>query len=116
MKETLAKILEEGVVPVIRVSSAAEAFEVAKAIRQGGISVIEVTMSVPGALDVMKEVTQRFSREVLLGSGNDPRLRNSPGGAAERRPICGHSDFELGSHTDVQAVQRGGDSRVADPD
>jgi 2-dehydro-3-deoxyphosphogluconate aldolase/(4S)-4-hydroxy-2-oxoglutarate aldolase len=69
MNETLAKILEEGVVPVIRVSSAAEAFEVAKAIREGGISVIEVTMSVPGALDVMKEVTQRFGREVLLGAG-----------------------------------------------
>ncbi len=35
MKEALAKILEEGVVPVIRVSSAAEAFEVAKAIHEG---------------------------------------------------------------------------------
>lgn len=69
MNETLAKILEEGVVPVVRVSSAAEAFEVAKAIREGGISVLEVTMSVPGALDVMKEVTQRSGREVLLGAG-----------------------------------------------
>jgi 2-dehydro-3-deoxyphosphogluconate aldolase/(4S)-4-hydroxy-2-oxoglutarate aldolase len=69
MKETLAKILEEGVVPVIRVASAAEAFEVAKAIHEGGISVIEVTMSVAGALDVMKEVTQKFGRKVLLGAG-----------------------------------------------
>ncbi len=69
MKEALARILEEGVVPVIRVASAAEAFEVARAIREGGISVIEVTMSVPGALDVMKEVTQNFGKEVLLGAG-----------------------------------------------
>ena len=69
MKETLAKILEEGVVPVIRVASAAEAFEVAKAIHEGGISVIEVTMSVAGALDVMKEVTQKFGQKVLLGAG-----------------------------------------------
>jgi len=69
MKETLAKIMEEGVVPVIRVASAAEAFEVAKAIHDGGISVVEVTMSVPGALDVMKEVTQKFGKEVLLGAG-----------------------------------------------
>ena len=69
MKETLAKIMEEGVVPVIRVASAAEAFEVAKAIHEGGISVVEVTMSVPGALDVMKEVTQKFGKEVLLGAG-----------------------------------------------
>ncbi len=69
MKEVLAKILEEGVVPVVRLSSAAEAMEVSKAIREGGISVIEITMSVPGALDVMKEVTQKFGKEVLLGAG-----------------------------------------------
>ncbi len=69
MKEVLAKIIDEGVVPVIRVASAAEAFEVAKAIQEGGISVVEVTMSVAGALDVMKEVTQKFGKNVLLGAG-----------------------------------------------
>jgi 2-dehydro-3-deoxyphosphogluconate aldolase/(4S)-4-hydroxy-2-oxoglutarate aldolase len=69
MNEVLAKLIEEGVVPVIRVGSAAEAFEVAKAIHDGGITVIEVTFSVPGALDVMKEVTQKFGKEVLLGAG-----------------------------------------------
>jgi 2-dehydro-3-deoxyphosphogluconate aldolase / (4S)-4-hydroxy-2-oxoglutarate aldolase len=69
MKEVLAKIIGEGVVPVIRVASAGEAFEVAKAIHDGGISVVEVTMSVPGALEVMKEVTQKFGKEVLLGAG-----------------------------------------------
>ena len=69
MKEALAKILEEGVVPVIRVSSAQEAFEVAKAIHDGGISVIEVTMTVPGAMDVIKEVSQKFGKKVLLGAG-----------------------------------------------
>jgi 2-dehydro-3-deoxyphosphogluconate aldolase / (4S)-4-hydroxy-2-oxoglutarate aldolase len=69
MNEILAKIVDEGVVSVIRVASAGEAFAVAKAIRDGGISVIEITFSVPGALDVMKEVTQKFGKEVLLGAG-----------------------------------------------
>jgi len=69
MKEVLAKILEEGVVPVIRVSSAEEALEVAKAIKEGGITVIEVTMTVPGAMEVIKEVSQKFGKEVLLGAG-----------------------------------------------
>jgi 2-dehydro-3-deoxyphosphogluconate aldolase/(4S)-4-hydroxy-2-oxoglutarate aldolase len=69
MKEALAKILEEGVVPVIRVSSAVEALEVARAIHEGGISVIEVTMTVPGAMDVIKEVSRKFGEEVLLGAG-----------------------------------------------
>ncbi len=69
MKEALAKILEEGVVPVIRVSSAQEAWEVSKAIKEGGVSVLEVTMTVPGAMDVIKEVSQKFGQEVLLGAG-----------------------------------------------
>lgn len=69
MKEALAKILEEGVIPVIRVSSAQEAWEVSKAIKEGGVSVLEVTMTVPGAMDVIKEVSQKFGKEVLLGAG-----------------------------------------------
>lgn len=69
MKEALAHIVEEGVVPVIRVASAEEAMGVAKALKEGGISVIEVTMTVPGAMDVIKEVSQKFKDQVLLGAG-----------------------------------------------
>ncbi len=69
MKEALSKILEEGIVPVIRVSSAQEAFEVAKALKEGGISVIEVTMTVPGAMEVIREVSHKFGKDVLLGAG-----------------------------------------------
>jgi 2-dehydro-3-deoxyphosphogluconate aldolase/(4S)-4-hydroxy-2-oxoglutarate aldolase len=69
MKEVLAKILEEGIVPVIRVASAGEAFEVSRAIKEGGVSVIEVAMTTPGAMDAIKEASQKFGREVLLGAG-----------------------------------------------
>ena len=69
MNEVLARLHEEGVVPVIRVSSAQDAFDVAKAIKDGGVSVLEITMSVPGAMDVIKEVSAKFGREVLLGAG-----------------------------------------------
>jgi 2-dehydro-3-deoxyphosphogluconate aldolase/(4S)-4-hydroxy-2-oxoglutarate aldolase len=69
MKEVLAKILDEGIVPVIRVASAAEAFEVSRAIKEGGISVIEVAMTTPGAMDAIKEASQKFGKEVLLGAG-----------------------------------------------
>ena len=69
MKEALAKILEEGVVPVIRVASAEEAMGVAQALKEGGISVIEVTMTVPGAMEVIQEVSQRFKNRVHLGAG-----------------------------------------------
>jgi 2-dehydro-3-deoxyphosphogluconate aldolase/(4S)-4-hydroxy-2-oxoglutarate aldolase len=69
MKEVLAKILDEGIVPVIRVASAVEAFEVSRAIKEGGISVIEVAMTTPGAMDAIKEASQKFGKEVLLGAG-----------------------------------------------
>jgi 2-dehydro-3-deoxyphosphogluconate aldolase / (4S)-4-hydroxy-2-oxoglutarate aldolase len=69
MKEVLAQILEEGIVAIIRVSSAGEAFEVARALKEGGASVIEVTMTVPGAMDVIREVSLKFGKEVLLGAG-----------------------------------------------
>jgi len=69
MKEVLAKILDEGIIPVIRVASAAEAFEVSRAIKEGGVSVIEVAMTTPGAMDAIKEASQKFGKEVLLGAG-----------------------------------------------
>jgi len=68
MKEVLARILEEGVVPVIRVSSAEEAFEVSRAIREGGVSVIEVAMTTPGAMEAIREVSRKFP-EAMLGAG-----------------------------------------------
>jgi 2-dehydro-3-deoxyphosphogluconate aldolase/(4S)-4-hydroxy-2-oxoglutarate aldolase len=69
MKEVLARILDEGIVPVIRVASAPEAFEVSRAIKDGGVSVIEVAMTTPGAMDAIKEASQKFGKEVLLGAG-----------------------------------------------
>ncbi len=68
MKEVLVRILEEGVVPVIRVSSAEEAFEVSRAIREGGVSVIEVAMTTPGAMEAIREVSRQFPG-ALLGAG-----------------------------------------------
>ena len=108
MKETLAKILEEGVVPVIRVSSAAEAFEVAKAIQEGGISVIEVTMTVPGALDVMKEVSQKFGREVLLGAGTILDPETARAALLSGAQFLVTPTLNLDVIKNVQALQRGG--------
>ena len=45
-------MISEGLVPVVRVSSAQEAIDVAGAIKEGGVGLIEVTMTVQGAIDV----------------------------------------------------------------
>jgi len=59
----------EGLVPVIRVSSAPEAIWVADAIREAKGSLIEITMSVPGAIDVIKELATKYGDEVIVGAG-----------------------------------------------
>lgn len=62
-------MLDEGVIPVVRVTSAQEAIEVSDAIKEGGISLIEITMSVQGAIDVIKELTKKYGDEIIMGAG-----------------------------------------------
>jgi 2-dehydro-3-deoxyphosphogluconate aldolase / (4S)-4-hydroxy-2-oxoglutarate aldolase len=68
-QEVLATIARVGLVPVVRASSADEAMRVVEAIREGGVSVLEITMTVPGALGVMEQVARRFGSDVVLGAG-----------------------------------------------
>ena len=60
-------IADVGVIPVIRASSAEEALSVVEAIAEGGITCIEVTMTVPDAMDVIAGLARRD--ELLIGAG-----------------------------------------------
>jgi 2-dehydro-3-deoxyphosphogluconate aldolase / (4S)-4-hydroxy-2-oxoglutarate aldolase len=66
--EVRKRIEEIGIVPVIRATSPAEAHFAAEAICQGGIPIAEITMTVPGALEVISELA-RNAPEVLVGAG-----------------------------------------------
>jgi 2-dehydro-3-deoxyphosphogluconate aldolase / (4S)-4-hydroxy-2-oxoglutarate aldolase len=63
------RIMEIGVVPVVRASSPGEARIAAEAVCQGGIPIVEITMTVPGALDVIRELARNKPSEVLVGAG-----------------------------------------------
>jgi 2-dehydro-3-deoxyphosphogluconate aldolase/(4S)-4-hydroxy-2-oxoglutarate aldolase len=65
----LNRMISEGLIPIIRVSSAQEAIDVADAIKEGGVTLIEITMSVPGAIDTIKELTQKYKDEIIMGAG-----------------------------------------------
>ncbi len=65
----IRRMTEVGIVPVLRAASADEAFAVADAIAAGGIDVIEITMTVPGAVEVIAEVVRRYGEHVLVGAG-----------------------------------------------
>jgi 2-dehydro-3-deoxyphosphogluconate aldolase/(4S)-4-hydroxy-2-oxoglutarate aldolase len=68
-REVFNRMVSEGLIPVIRVASAAEAIDVADAIKEGGVTVIEITMSVPGALDTIKELTKKYKDDIIMGAG-----------------------------------------------
>jgi len=68
-QDVLRKIAEVGLVPVVRAQSADEAMKVVDAIREGGVPVLEITMTVPGALGAIEQVARRFGAEVVLGAG-----------------------------------------------
>ncbi len=69
-REQLDFILNSGVVAIVRASSSAELMDVAEAIKRGGVNVIEITMTTPNALGVIKEVSRKFAGEVLTGVGS----------------------------------------------
>ena len=68
-QDVLRRIAEVGLVPVVRAESADEASRVVDAIREGGVSIFEITMTVPGAIGVMEQVARRFGSEVVVGAG-----------------------------------------------
>lgn len=68
--ENLRTIAESGVVLIIRLPSAHEAFAVAEAAIDGGVRAVEVTLSVPGAYRVIEDLAARHRHEgVLIGAG-----------------------------------------------
>jgi 2-dehydro-3-deoxyphosphogluconate aldolase/(4S)-4-hydroxy-2-oxoglutarate aldolase len=70
MPETTAETLERiGLIPVLRARNAAQAHALVKAMIAGGVTVVEVTMTVPGAVDLLKELKREYGSKLLLGSG-----------------------------------------------
>lgn len=69
IEEVVRKIGEVGIIPVVRASSVEEANRAVEAICAGGIPVVEITMTVPNAVAVIREVVQRYGGDILIGAG-----------------------------------------------
>jgi len=69
-RESIVQRIEAlGLVPVVRAKSAEEAVRATVALREGGVDVVEITMTIPDALSVMREIVSRMGNDVLLGAG-----------------------------------------------
>ena len=68
-KSVRDRIMEIGIVPVIRASSQREALMAVEAVAEGGIPIVEITMTVPGAVEVIRELAKTNSSKILIGAG-----------------------------------------------
>jgi 2-dehydro-3-deoxyphosphogluconate aldolase/(4S)-4-hydroxy-2-oxoglutarate aldolase len=69
IEDVIRKVGEIGIIPVVRAASVEEANRAVEAICAGGIPVVEITMTVPNAITVIRELVQRRGGDVLIGAG-----------------------------------------------
>ncbi len=93
------RIMEIGIVPVVRASSAREARIAADAVCEGGIPIVEITMTVPGAVDVIRELAKGGATDVLVGAGT---VLNTE---AARRCIDAGAQFLVSPGLNLQTVE-----------
>ena len=67
--EILSRIIQSGVVAVIRMKDTNRLLKVIEAVRQGGVKSIEITMTVPGAVEIIKHLSTAVPPDVLVGAG-----------------------------------------------
>src|SRR3984893_192486 len=67
--EVMQRVRDTGLVPVVRAESADQAMRAVDAIMAGALNVLEVTMTVPGAVRVIEQLASRYGHETLIGAG-----------------------------------------------
>jgi 2-dehydro-3-deoxyphosphogluconate aldolase/(4S)-4-hydroxy-2-oxoglutarate aldolase len=68
-EKTLRRILDGGVVAVVRAESGESLVKVVEALAEGGVTAAEITFTVPGALDVIRDARKALGDAVALGAG-----------------------------------------------
>jgi 2-dehydro-3-deoxyphosphogluconate aldolase/(4S)-4-hydroxy-2-oxoglutarate aldolase len=83
-------ILETGVVAIMRAKNSDQLLSAAQAVLAGGVKAIEVTMTTPGALDVIRQATGQFGSDVLFGVGSvlDPETARAAILAGAQFIVC----------------------------
>ena len=67
--DVLQRIRDTGLIPVVRAESADQAMRAVEAIKAGGVGVLEVTMTVPGAIGVIAQLAKAYEGEAVIGAG-----------------------------------------------
>jgi 2-dehydro-3-deoxyphosphogluconate aldolase/(4S)-4-hydroxy-2-oxoglutarate aldolase len=67
--QVLQRIRAGGLIPILRTPSADDALAMAEVLHQNGLTSLEVTLTVPGAIEVIRKLAARFGDQVLVGAG-----------------------------------------------
>ena len=97
--ENLQRVLDSGIVAVIRADSGETLADVAEALLAGGVAVMEVTFTVPAAVEVIKEVKRRIGDRILLGAGTVLDSETA------RTAILAGAEFIVSPSTDVKVIE-----------
>ncbi len=97
--EDLQKILDVGIIAIVRVATTQEAIDVCGAVARGGVKAIEVTMTVPGAIQAIQEFKKTASKDLLLGAGTvlDPETA--------RTVILAGADFIVSPNLNLDVIK-----------
>jgi len=68
--EVLQQLVRSGIIAVIRADSDADLVEVCRALRDGGVTACEITMTTPGALDAISSASKHLGDEAIIGAGS----------------------------------------------
>jgi 2-dehydro-3-deoxyphosphogluconate aldolase/(4S)-4-hydroxy-2-oxoglutarate aldolase len=68
-QEVKDRLQSQGLIPVLRSKSSVEAHALVEAMLRGGVTVMEVTMTVPGAIGVIRSLREKYGDQLLLGAG-----------------------------------------------
>jgi len=71
----ISRIKEIGLIPVVRTESPDIALRAVEAVREGGVPIVEITMTVPGAIPTIEKIAARYGPEIIVGAGTviDPQ-------------------------------------------
>ncbi|MEL0096717.1 MAG: bifunctional 4-hydroxy-2-oxoglutarate aldolase/2-dehydro-3-deoxy-phosphogluconate aldolase [Planctomycetaceae bacterium] len=97
--ENLSRMMESGIVAVIRADSGELLADVAEALVAGGVDVMEVTFTVPNAVEVIQEVKRRIGDKILLGAGTVLDTETC------RAAILAGAEFIVSPSTDVEVIK-----------
>src|SRR5271169_4726002 len=104
--EVRQKILDVGIVPVVRASTPQQARLAAEAVCAGGIPIVEVTMTVPGAIEVIAQLAKSAGNDVLIGAGTVLDAETA------QRCLDAGAEFLVSPGLDLATIRLGHEKRI----